>query len=77
MRDYCWDTISKPVNFSSTIVALEAVEPHLYIDVSPSGTLASFVKSILAPDSMSRAYTTLNRFGRDLQSIARLKSELS
>ena len=76
MRDYCWDIISKPVDFSSTIAALEAIEPHLYIDVGPSGTLASFVKNILAPGSASHAYATLNRFGRDLQAIARLKSEL-
>ena len=77
LRDYCWNAISKPVDFSGAVRALEAIEPHLYIDVGPSGTLANFVKNIIGSDSKSHACSTLNPFGRDLQSMARLRSELS
>jgi len=77
LPDYCWDAISKPVDFCGAVRALEAIEPHLYIDVGPTGTLANFVKNIIGADSNSYAYPTLNPFGRDLQSMARLKSELS
>ena len=76
LRDYCWHAISKPVDFFGAVTALEAIEPHLYIDVGPSGTLANFVKNIIASDSKSHACPTLNQFGRDVQSMVRLKLEL-
>ncbi len=74
--NYFWDVFSKPVDFSRTVKTLEQLEPHFYVDVGPSGTLASFVKYIIAADSPSRARWTINQFGKDLRSISRLKSEL-
>lgn len=73
--NYLWTVIREPVCFSDVVGTLEAMSPHIYIDLGPSGTLATFVKNNLAPESsLRRVFSVMSPFGGDLK---RLNSVLS
>ncbi|GAA0894702.1 acyltransferase domain-containing protein [Fulvivirga kasyanovii] len=74
--DYLWKAIRHPVNFHQTVRRVLDTGDYIFIDVGPSGTLATFVKYILPPDSGSVSLQVLNQFGRDLLNIDRLKANL-
>ncbi|MBL6449553.1 acyltransferase domain-containing protein [Fulvivirga sp. 29W222] len=74
--DYLWKAIRYPVNFQQTIRRILDTGDYIFIDVGPSGTLATFVKYILIPGSDSATLQVLNQFGRDLINIDRLKANL-
>ncbi|ELR72071.1 Malonyl CoA-acyl carrier protein transacylase [Fulvivirga imtechensis AK7] len=74
--DYLWNAIRNPVNFEHTIEGLLQTGDYIFIDVGPSGTLATFVKYILSSDSGSISFPVLSPFGRDLTAIERLKDSL-
>lgn len=76
-RDYLWETIRMPVQFQQTIQLLEEHAPYLYLDLGPSGTLATFVKYNLGRESSSRSLSLLNPFGQDSRNLIRLKDILS
>lgn len=59
-----WDCVRKPIQFQSTIERLEKKGPYIYMDVGPSGTLATFVKYQLSKHSSSEARTFLTPFGQ-------------
>lgn len=71
--DYYWDVIRKTVDFERTIESMEKENSYCYIDLGPSGTLATFVKYILKPESNSKALATINQFGQDIESLGKLK----
>ncbi|MEW5804471.1 MAG: acyltransferase domain-containing protein [bacterium] len=75
-RDYFWETVRAPIYFQKTIQVLEEQAPYLYLDLGPSGTLASFVKYNLSEKSTSRSLPLLNPFGQDLKNLSRLKDTL-
>lgn len=54
-----WDAIRKPIRFQDTIEALERENNYTYLDLGPSGTLATFVKYNLKKTSSSRTHTIL------------------
>jgi len=54
-----WDAIRKPIRFHDIIEALEIENHYTYLDLGPSGTLATFVKYNLKKSSSSRIHTTL------------------
>jgi acyl transferase domain-containing protein len=67
--DYFWQVARQPVQFHRTIMELESSGSYRYIDVGPAGTLATFVKYGLSPDSASTVQAVLTPFGRDLQNL--------
>jgi bacillaene synthase trans-acting acyltransferase len=70
---HCWDVVRSPVRFADTIRSLEAQGgPYHYVDVGPSGTLASFVRTLLGPAALSRASAVLTAFGHDLSNLEKL-----
>ena len=69
VESYYWDIVRQPVRFHSTVEMLEHRGPRLYIDVGPSGTLATFVKYALPEDSDSRALPVLDQFGFNLRNL--------
>ncbi|MEW6381641.1 MAG: acyltransferase domain-containing protein [bacterium] len=76
-RDYFWDTVRLPVQFQKTIQSLEEHAehaPYLYLDLGPSGTLASFVKYNLNHQSRSKSLSVLNPFGQEAKALERLRS---
>ncbi|MDI2590638.1 acyltransferase domain-containing protein [Pseudomonas sp. 681] len=58
--------LREPIYFKETLAILELQGPNLYVDVSPSGTLSTYCKYILHPDSKSRTvpvYTPFSKHG--------------
>ena len=70
-----WDAIRKPIHFENTIRTLENEDHYFYVDVGPSGTLATFVKYNLA-SSRSEALVTLVPFASGVLDFAKLRSTL-
>jgi acyl transferase domain-containing protein len=75
--DHIWEVIRYPVEFEQTIRLMLHKEDYIFIDVGPSGTLATFVKYLLTSNSNSLHLEAINPFGRDLSSIEKLRTSLS
>ena len=76
-ENYLWDVIRYPVEFAKTIEILLAVDNYTFIDVGPSGTLATLVKYLLPAHSKSFYLETINQYGRDLDSLNKLMTHFS
>lgn len=74
--DYLWDIIRKPMRFSQAINALEDKGDYVYIDVGPSGTLASFTKNNIPESSDSKIFPIITPFNMELRNLNRLRNEL-
>ena len=70
-----WNALRQPIEFKRTIMTLEALGPHDYVDVGPAGTLATMLKYALPPASASRGFPILSPFGQDLKNYERLTLE--
>ncbi len=75
-EDYLWEVIRYPVNFEQTVERIQKEGVSFFIDSGPSGSLATFVKYILSPNSDSIPLQTINQFGKDLISMERLKNNI-
>lgn len=64
--DTLWNTVRQPIRFQTTIEALEREGPWQYIDVGPSGTLATFMKYLLPKGTKSTAQAMMTVFDRDI-----------
>lgn len=69
---YFWRVVRQPIRFREAIAYLEAQGTHRYIDVGPSGTLATFVKYALPDHSGSSAHAILTPYGQDQKNLASL-----
>lgn len=73
---YFWDIIRCPIQFQKAIEYLEKQQPYLYLDLGPSGTLATFVKYIITPTSQSKFLAMLTPFdqqNRGVEKVLELK----
>lgn len=64
-QNYFWEIVRVPVQFQKTIDILEEQEhaPYVYLDLGPSGTLATFVKyNLKNKSSGSKSLFVLNPF---------------
>ena len=62
-HDYFWHAVSKPSDFGKIVSRLEKdYGPCLYIDMGPSGTMATFIKYNLPQDSGSVSIPLLSPF---------------
>ncbi len=75
--NYLWTAVRQPIKFQEAIAHLEKKGACQYIDVGPSGTLASLIKYVLPSGSRSKAFSTLSPYGRDLENIAALPANLA
>jgi acyl transferase domain-containing protein len=73
---HLWRVTRLPVEFEKTIFTLIQKKDYIFIDVGPSGTLATFVKYILPPNSTSVYLEIMNQFGKDLSVLEKLKINL-
>ena len=69
---FFWDVVRHPIRFRDTIAHLEQQGPHRYIDVGPSGTMATFVKYGLPETSRSTAHAVLTPYGQDQKNLTAL-----
>lgn len=70
--DFFWRVVRRPIRFREALAHLEQGGSCRYIDVGPSGTLATFVKYALAPSSASSAHPILTPYGQDQKNLAAL-----
>lgn len=70
--DFFWQAVRQPIRFDETVAHLEKQGPHRYIDLGPSGTLATFVKYGLPDTSRSTAHALLTPYGQDRKNLAAL-----
>ncbi|MFC3195084.1 acyltransferase domain-containing protein [Marinicella sediminis] len=68
-EQHMWQILAKEVEFSQTIEMLLQKGDHVFMDLGPSGTLATFVKYIMTEEHQSVAIDTMNQFGRNLHSL--------
>lgn len=73
---YFWDVVRKPIMFQEAIHTLEECGSYIYIDLGPSGTLATFVKYNLSKDSDSKIFSIMTPFGNDLKNLQNLNDFL-
>jgi bacillaene synthase trans-acting acyltransferase len=67
--DYFWNVVRHPIRFRETTAQLEQQGAHRYIDVGPSGTLATFLKYGLPAATMSTVHAILTPFGADQKNL--------
>jgi bacillaene synthase trans-acting acyltransferase len=65
-----WDVLRRPIDFQQTVRRLETQGPFTYLDVGPSGTLATFLKYLLPADARQRVHAILGPMGRDADALA-------
>lgn len=70
---YFWQAVREPVEFQETIELLEAEQSWHYLDLGPSGTLATFLKFLVIKESASKINSVMTPYGKDLQQIEKLK----
>lgn len=68
--EYFWNVVRHPIRFRETTARLEQEGAHRYIDVGPSGTLATFLKYGLPATSASTVHAILTPFGGDQKNLA-------
>lgn len=71
-----WECVRLPMLFNKIILSQELKAPYLYIDVGPSGTLATFIKYNLSPASHSKYFPILTPFGNDTINLGKLLNYL-
>lgn len=71
-----WNVVRGPIQFQETIRWMEHTGPHQYIDVGPSGTLATILKYALAPNSQSQPFPVLSPFKQSVKNLNQLLSRL-
>lgn len=64
---HLWSMSRHPVAFDATIRGLLAKGDYHFVDVGPSGTLATFIKYLLPVSSGSAYGDVINPFGKDLR----------
>ena len=72
---YLWDVIRQPVDFYQLIGSLSRGEPIRFVDLGPAGTLSGFIKYGYG-DRIAHA-VSINQFGRNLETVQRLLSQLA
>jgi acyl transferase domain-containing protein len=64
----------RSIQFQQALAALEASGPKLYMDLGPSGTLASFVRQNLGPNPASEALMIVTPFAQDRKNLEALEA---
>jgi bacillaene synthase trans-acting acyltransferase len=70
--DYFWNVVRRPIRFRETAERLERSGAHRYVDVGPAGTLATFLKYGMPPNSPSTVHAILTPFGADQKNLTDL-----
>jgi hypothetical protein len=75
--DYFWDVVRRPIRFRETAARLEGQRGRHYIDIGPSGTLATFLKYSLPARTSSSIHAILTPFGGEQINFESLTATLS
>ncbi len=69
---HMWDVTRNLVDFAKTIRQLEASGPYLYVDLGPSGSMATAVKYNLNKGSQSEFLIVSSPFGHEAKNLENL-----
>jgi acyl transferase domain-containing protein len=72
---HLWDSTRNPVYFRETIGRLEKSGNYFYVDLSPSGSMATAVKYNLTTGSQSEFLGLSSPFGQEAKNLQKLVSE--
>lgn len=72
LYEFLWAAVRRPIGFQRTVAQLEQHGPFRYVDLSPSGTLATFLKHSLPANSRSTSLPAMTPYGGDLDTLAKL-----
>lgn len=76
-EDFLWKVFRNPIMFQQTIKNMEKKQAFQYIDVGPSGTLATFTKYNLSENSNSDVFSIMTPFRRDLSNLEQVLKAVS
>ena len=74
--DFLWHVLRQPVRFQETISSIEKGDHFQYLDMGPSGTLATLLKSTLKPDSKSSIHPIMRPYQPTMTNLEQLPSAL-
>ncbi|HEY0789420.1 MAG TPA: acyltransferase domain-containing protein [Chthoniobacterales bacterium] len=69
---HLWQAMRDRVDFASAIRNLEKTGPYLYLDLSPSGSMATTLKYLLPKQSRSEFLTVSSSFGQERKNLQRV-----
>ena len=75
--NFFWDIVREPIQFYKAITDLEKEQPFYYIDVGPSGTLATYVKYNLSKESGSKAVALLSQLSVGMNNVDKTILEIT
>jgi bacillaene synthase trans-acting acyltransferase len=75
--DYFWEIIRYPVNFERTVKNTIKNKDYVFIDLGPSGSLATSVKYILDSNSGSVPLQILNQYGKNLDALEKFATNFT
>lgn len=74
--DFFWKVARDQIGFMPAMAHLEQSGPVDYLDLGPSGTLATFLKYLLPQDSTSRRFTLMTPYRRETELFASMAAQL-
>ncbi len=63
--DFFWQVVRRPIRFGAAVELLEREHACEYIDIGPSGTLATFLRYLLPAQRKPAIHAVLSPFGND------------
>lgn len=75
--DYFWTAVREPIIFQRAVDLLESQGGHIYVDLSPDGTLAGVLKHALPAGSVSQVHALMSPFGGDPDRLEALAAALT
>lgn len=76
-ENYLWNVVRKPILFQQTISDFSEFNNASYVDLSPSGTSANFVKYSINKNRYGKIYSIINAFGNDFINYQNFKNEFT
>ncbi|TDR44829.1 bacillaene synthase trans-acting acyltransferase [Tahibacter aquaticus] len=70
--DFFWQVVRRPIRFGAAVAMLEREHSGDYIDLGPSGTLATFLRYLLPAERKPAIHAVLSPFGNDQARLAAL-----
>ncbi len=74
---FFWDIIREPIQFIRAVQVLENGQRKICVDLSPSGTLANFLKYGLKQDSAPESYAIITPFGQEAKQLEKIQKLLT
>ncbi|MEJ2118951.1 MAG: hypothetical protein P8Y36_14135 [Alphaproteobacteria bacterium] len=74
--EYFWMVAREEIAFMRTVAWMEEQGPFDYVDLGPSGTLATFLRYLLAEKSRSSSHSVMTPYTRDAEQLERVMEQI-